>query len=385
MKRSIFGPDHQQFRELTRDFFTKECAPHTQKWEAQGHVDRDIWLRAGRAGLVLWSAPAQYGGTGIRDFRFNAVITEEFFRAGVAGLGLAVQNDIVAPYLLDLATPEQQKRWLPRSVTGEIIWALAMSEPAVGSDLKAMTTTAVRDGDKYVINGSKTFITNGLLCDAVIVAAKTQPDLGYKGISLFVVEDGAPGFSRGRKLDKVGQHSQDTAELFFSNVRVPASNLLGEFNRGFYHLMKGLPQERLGIGVAGAAVMERALDLTINYVRSRKAFGTPIGAFQNTRFELAELHTLTQVARVYVDRAVEAHCQGELTAEEAAGLKQWVTDRQCELVDRCVQLFGGYGYMNEYEIARLWRDSRVQRIYAGSNEVMKEVVSRSLRLDADRR
>jgi alkylation response protein AidB-like acyl-CoA dehydrogenase len=382
MRRTIFEPEHEDFRHLTRDFFVRECAPHTDEWEQRGYVDREVWRRAGAAGLLMWSAPERYGGSGVRDFRFNAVLTEEFFKSGTAGFGIAVQNDIVAPYLLDLATAEQQARWLPGSVTGDIIWALAMSEPAAGSDVKAIATTAVRDGDDFIINGSKTFITNGLLADNVIVVTKTEPSLAHKGISLFVVEEGMPGFTRGRKLDKVGQRSQDTSELFFSDVRVPASNLLGQPNQGFYHLMRGLPQERLGIGVAGVSVMERALSLTVSYVRDRKVFGQPIGAFQNTRFELADLHTLTQVCRVYVDRAIEAHCAGELTAEEAAGLKQWVTDRQWDLVDRCVQLFGGYGYMNEYEIARLWRDSRVQRVYAGSNEVMKEIVGRSLRLDS---
>lgn len=381
MRRTIFESDHEDFRHLARDFFVRECVPHTEEWEQQGFVDRDVWRRAGAAGLLMWSAPEEFGGSGVRDFRFNAVLTEEFFNSGSVGFGISVQNDILAPYLLDLATVEQQQRWLPGSVSGDIIWALAMSEPAAGSDVKALASTAVLDGDDYLINGSKTFITNGILADKVIVAVKTEPTLGHKGISLFVVEEGMPGFTRGRKLDKVGQRSLDTAELFFSNVRVPASNLIGELNRGFYHLMRGLPQERLGIGVAGVSVMERALSLTVSYVRERKAFGQAIGAFQNTRFELADLHNLTQVCRVYVDRAIEAHCAGELTAEEAAGLKQWITDQQWNLVDRCVQLFGGYGYMNEYEIARLWRDSRVQRVYAGSNEVMKEIVGRSLRLE----
>jgi alkylation response protein AidB-like acyl-CoA dehydrogenase len=382
MKRTLFSDEHEDFRQLARQFFTRECTPHTEEWEQQGFVDREVWRRAGKTGLLLWAAPETFGGSGMRDFRFNAVLTEEYFAAGVAGFGIAVQNDIIAPYLLDLANREQQDRWLPGSVSGDIIWALAISEPAAGSDVKAIKTKAVLDGDSYVLNGSKTFITNGLLADNVIVATKTAPELGHKGITLLVVESGMSGFTRGRKLDKVGQWAQDTAELFFSDVRVPVANVLGEPNRGFYHLMRGLAQERLGIGVAAVAVMERALALTIDYVRTRKAFGEAIGSFQNTRFELAELSTLTQVCRIYVDRAVEAHCAGELSADEAAGLKQWVTDRQWDLVDRCVQLFGGYGYMNEYEIARLWRDSRVQRVYAGSNEVMKEIVGRSLRLEA---
>ncbi|HVW44540.1 MAG TPA: acyl-CoA dehydrogenase family protein [Amycolatopsis sp.] len=381
MKRSIFEPEHEQFRDLARTFFRRECAPYAEKWERQGHVDREVWRKAGAAGLLLWSAPPAYGGGGVVDFRFNAVLSEEYFAAGVTGFGIAVQNDIVGPYLLELASPEQQARWLPGSVSGDIVWAIAMSEPAAGSDLKAITTTAVADGDGFVLNGSKTFITNGLLADQVIVVAKTRPELGHKGVSLLVVPSSAPGFSVGRKLDKVGQRAQDTAELFFSDVRVPARDVLGEPEHGFYHLMRGLAQERLSIAVSGAAVMERAVALTIDYVRTRHAFGRPIGAFQNTRFELADMHSLTRAARAYVDQAIGAHRAGELTAEEAAGLKQWITDRQCELVDRCVQLFGGYGYMNEYEIARLWRDSRVQRIYAGSNEVMKEIVGRSLRLD----
>lgn len=381
MKRTLFEPEHDQFRDLARTFFTRECAPYTEKWERQGHVDREVWRKAGAAGLLLWSAPAEHGGSDVRDFRFNTVLAEEYFAAGVAGFGIAVQNDIVGPYLLDLATAEQQARWLPGSVRGDIIWAIAMSEPAAGSDLKALATTAVAEGDDYVLNGSKTFITNGVLADQVIVVAKTRPDLGHKGMTLLTVPSDASGFSVGRKLDKVGQRAQDTAELFFSDVRVPRRNVLGEVNQGFYHLMTGLAQERLSIAVAGVAVMERALRLTIEYVRSRHAFGKPIAAFQNTRFELADLHSLTQAGRAYVDSAIVAHCAGQLTPEEAAGLKQWITDRQCELVDRCVQLFGGYGYMNEYEIARLWRDSRVQRIYAGSNEVMKEIVGRSLTAD----
>jgi alkylation response protein AidB-like acyl-CoA dehydrogenase len=381
MQRTHFEPEHDAFRDLCRTFFEKECAPHTEEWEAAGKVDRDVWRKAGAAGMLLWEAGEEHGGQGIRDYRYSQVLTEEMVGTGSAGVGFGMQNDVMPPYLMDLATHEQKARWLPGSVSGDIIWGIAMSEPGAGSDLAGIRTTAIREGESYVVNGAKTFITNGLLLDKVVVVAKTDPAQAHKGISLVVVEDGMPGFTRGRHLDKIGQRSQDTAELFFDDVRVPVANLLGEEGKGFGYLMRNLPQERLGAGVHASATMWRALHLTIDYVRTRKAFGQPIGAFQNTRFELAEVKTLCEVVQAYVDKAVVEHVAGRLSPEDAAGLKQWTTDTQNRVIDRCLQLFGGYGYMNEYEIARLWRDARVQRIYAGSNEVMKELVGRSLRLD----
>ncbi len=381
MLRTHLEPEHEAFRDLCRSFFMKECAPHVEKWEQQGHVDREVWRTAGGTGMLLWEAPEEFGGQGIKDYRYSQVLAEEMYATGSAGLGFGLQSDVMPPYLLDLSNDEQKQRWLPASVSGDLIWGLAISEPGAGSDVASVVTSAVRDGDSYVINGAKTFITNGLLLDAVVVAVKTDPDARHKGISLIVVEDGTPGFERGRHLDKIGQRSQDTAELFFRDVRVPAANVLGEVNKGFGYLMGNLPQERLGAGVAATAVMWRALSLTVDYVRIRKAFGQTLGGFQNTRFELAEVKTLCEVAQAYVDKAVVEHVHGRLSADDAAGLKQWTTDTQCLVVDRCLQLFGGYGYMNEYEIARLWRDSRVQRIYAGSNEIMKEIVGRSLHLD----
>ncbi|ONH55506.1 acyl-CoA dehydrogenase [Frankia sp. CcI49] len=381
MQRRHFDAEHVAFRDLCRSFFLKECAPHVEAWEKAGQVDRDVWRRAGAAGMLLWEAPEAYGGQGVRDYRYSQVLAEELYGTGSAGLGFGLQSDVMPPYLIDLTTDEQKARWLPGSVTGDTIWGLAISEPGAGSDVGSIRATAIRDGDTYVVNGTKTFITNGLLLDKVVVAVKTDPSQRHKGVSLIVVEEGMAGFERGRHLDKIGQRSQDTAELFFRDVRVPVANLVGEEGRGFGYMMRNLPQERLGAGVAATGVMWRALELTVDYVRGRRAFGQVLGAFQNTRFELAAIKTLCEVAQAYVDKAVVEHLRGDLTPEDAAGLKQWTTDTQNQVVDRCLQLFGGYGYMNEYEIARLWRDSRVQRIYAGSNEVMKEIVGRSLDLD----
>jgi alkylation response protein AidB-like acyl-CoA dehydrogenase len=382
MRRIHFEPEHDAFRELCRTFFLKECVPQVAAWEAAGQVDREVWRKAGAAGMLLWEAPERFGGQGVKDYRYSQVLAEELYGTGTAGPGFGLQSDVMPPYLLELTTEEQKARWLPGSVTGDVIWGLAISEPGAGSDVGAIRTSAVRDGDVYVVNGVKTFITNGVLLDKAVVAVKTDPQQRHRGVSLLVVEDGLAGFSRGRHLDKIGQRSQDTAELFFQDVRVPVANLLGEEGKGFGYLMRNLPQERLGAGVAASAVMWRALTLTVDYVRSRKAFGQVLGGFQNTRFELAKTKTLCEVAQAYVDKAVVDHVAGQLSAEDAAGLKQWTTETQNQVVDRCLQLFGGYGYMNEYEIARLWRDSRVQRIYAGSNEVMNEIVGRSLKLDA---
>ncbi|GCE42549.1 Butyryl-CoA dehydrogenase [Rhodococcus wratislaviensis] len=380
MRRSIFEPEHEQFRHTARSFFEKECVPHTERWEKSGQVDRDVWKKAGAHGLIGWEMPEEFGGLGIKDFRFNAILNEEFHATGAVGLGLGVQNDIVAGYFTELTTEEQKKRWLPKYVRGEYITAIAMSEPGAGSDLARIATTAKKDGDHYILNGSKTFISNGILADLILVVCRTDPraDKPHQGISLLVVEDGMEGFTRGRNLDKIGQKSADTAELFFQDVRVPIENLIGEENRGFYHLMQNLPAERLGIAVHAVAQARRALALTVDYAHERKAFGQEIGQFQVNRHALAEMHTKVDVMTTYVDQCILAVNADELTAEEAAGAKWWATETQWEILDRCLQLHGGYGYVNEYEIARLWRDARVQRLYGGTNEIMKDLIGRSM-------
>lgn len=380
VKRKIFDAEHDEFRNTARMFFEKSCAPHSAEWEQQGFVDRAVWLEAGKLGLLGWEMPEQYGGAGVVDFRFNAIITEEFWLTGSVGMGIGLQNDIVSGYLRDLTTEEQKDRWLPGFVSGEIITAIAMSEPGAGSDLANIKTTARREGDEFVLNGAKTFISNGILADLVIVACRTDLDAvkPHKGISLIVVEDGMRGFTRGRKLDKIGQRSADTAELFFEDVRVPARNVIGEVNQGFYYLMRNLPAERLGIAIHAVAQARRAVDLTTAYARDRKAFGQPIGNFQINRHALARMHTEVEVMQSYVDQCILAVNSGELSPEEAAGAKLWTTETQWGIVDRCLQLHGGYGYVNEYEIARLWRDSRVQRIYGGTNEIMADLVGRSM-------
>jgi alkylation response protein AidB-like acyl-CoA dehydrogenase len=380
VRRTMFTVEHEAFRDLARSFFEKEAAPHAQCWEQQGIVDREIWTKAGALGLLGWEAPEEFGGSGIRDFRYNVVMTEEYIRSGSVGFGFQLHNDVMPPYLIDLSTPEQRGRWLPRWVSGDMVTAVAMTEPGAGSDLQGIRATARRDGDHYILNGSKTYITNGIHADWVVVVARTDPDAGHRGFSLLAVERGMDGFERGRNLDKVGLHAQDTAELFFRDVHVPVANLLGEEGRGFYYLMGGLPQERLGVGVTAVATMERALELTREFVSRREMFGSRLGEFQNTRFALADVRTTIDVARAYVDRAVEAHLAGELTAVEAASVKLWSSERQFEVIDACMQLFGGAGYMNEYEIARMWRDCRVNRVLAGSNETMRDIVGRSLSL-----
>jgi alkylation response protein AidB-like acyl-CoA dehydrogenase len=378
--RTIFEPEHEEFRQLVRSFFEKECAPHAARWEQQGHVDRDVWLRAGELGLLGWEAPEEFGGTGIRDFRYNVVMTEEFIATGSVGFGYSLHNDVMPPYLIDLTTTEQKRRWLPGWVSGEQITALAMTEPGAGSDLKAIATTAKPTDGGFLLNGSKTYITNGILSDLVIVVARTDPGHGHQGLSLLVVERGMDGFARGRNLDKVGMKAQDTAELFFTDVFVPQTNLIGEQGRGFYYLMEALAQERLACAVTSTAVMERALELTTDFVRTRKVFGQPLGALQNTQFVLADVKAAAEVCRTFTDAGIAELVAGTLTPERAAIAKMFVTERQWEAIDACVQLFGGAGYMNEYEITRLWRDTRVQRILAGSSEVMRHIIGRSLNL-----
>ncbi|MGW0948662.1 acyl-CoA dehydrogenase family protein [Streptomyces sp. NPDC002623] len=380
MRRTIFTEEHELFRETARAYYLRECVPHTEQWEADGQVGRAAWTAAGKAGLIGWQFPEEYGGQGVQDFRYNAVMAEEMAATGAVGIGLGLQNDVIPPYLMGLTTPEQQARWLPGVISGETICALALSEPAAGSDLKGIRTTARRDGDEWVIDGSKTFITNGILADLVVVACRTDPEAGHKGISLIVVERGAEGFERGRKLDKIGMKAQDTAELFFHEVRVPAENLIGVEGRGFYHMMGNLPTERLAIAVAALASAERAFGVTLAYAKDRTAFGRPIGEFQANRFALADMKARIAAARGYLDGCILALVDGELTADEAAAAKYWTTETCWEVVDRCMQLHGGYGYVNEYEIARIWRDSRVQRVFGGTSEIMQEIVGRSLGL-----
>lgn len=381
MKRTLFEPEHDLFRAAFRAFVERDIAPFHEEWARAGAVPRDLWRAAGRQGFLCMDVPEEYGGAGARDYRFNVVIGEELWRVGATGPGFVLHTDIVVPYILHYGTPEQRQRWLPGCVSGECIAAIAMTEPGAGSDLAAIRTTALRDGDSYVVNGQKTFISNGILNDLVIVAAKTDPDRGAKGISLLVIERGMPGYERGRRLEKIGLHAQDTAELFFHDVRVPRDNLLGEEGQGFRYLMEQLPRERLAIAVGAVAAAEAALEQTIRYCREREAFGRPLGALQTVRFTLAELATEVQIGRVFVDQCVLALNQDELTAETAAMAKWWTTELQQRVVNACLQLHGGYGYMREYPIARAFLDARVQTIYGGATEIMKEIIGRSLKLE----
>ncbi|HEV3048342.1 MAG TPA: acyl-CoA dehydrogenase family protein [Solirubrobacteraceae bacterium] len=385
MRRTLFEDLHEDFRASFRTFLEREVIGEQGRygeWERAGIVPREVFAAAGRGGFLAMAVPEAHSGAGAEDFRLNLVIGEEAQRAGVGGFGLGItlHNDICLPYFLAYCDEAQRERWLGGIAAGQLITALAMTEPGIGSDLAAMSTSAVRDGDHYVVNGAKTFITNGINADLVILAAKTDPSERHRGISLMILERGMEGFERSRKLEKIGQHAQDTAELSFSDVRVPVENLLGEEGEGFRYLVSNLPQERLSIAASAVAAAEAALAWTLEYVRERHAFGRPIGSFQSSRFTLAELHGEVQVARTFVDRCAEALNAGELTPEEAATAKWWTTDLQGRVVDRCLQLFGGYGYMLEYPIARAYADARVTRIYGGANEIMKEIVGRSLGL-----
>ena len=375
--RTLFSSEHELFRESVRKFFEQEAVPFHAQWEKDGHIDRALWNKAGEAGMLCSHIPEEYGGMAA-DFLYSAVVIEEQARLGLTGVGFSLHSDIVAPYILHYGNEEQKQCYLPKLVSGELVTAIAMTEPGTGSDLQGVKTTAVLDGDEYVINGSKTFITNGWLADLVIVVAKTDAKAGAKGISLFLVDAKTPGFSKGKRLEKVGMKAQDTSELFFQDVRVPKENLLGQPGMGFAYLMQELPQERLTVGVGAIASAEAALKWTLDYTRERKAFGRAVADFQNTRFKLAEMATEIQVGRVFVDRCLELHLNKKLDVPTAAMLKYWGTDLQCKVIDECVQLHGGYGYMWEYPIARAWADSRVQRIYAGTNEIMKEIISRAL-------
>lgn len=380
MQRTLFTEEHEMFRSSFRHFVEKEVVPYNDQWEKEGLVSREMWLKAGQQGFLGYNVPEEYGGAGVDDYRYSTIIAEELAHIGAMSVatGIGLHNDIVLPYLLAHTSEEQKRRWLPQMCTGERISAIAMTEPDTGSDLAAVRTTAIRQGDTYLLNGQKTFITNGILSDIVIVVAKTNPELRHKGISLLVVERGMEGFERGRKLDKVGLKAQDTAELSFNDVHVPISNLLGEEGQGFYYLMHHLARERLNVGISAVAACETALEWTLEYCKERRAFGQPIGSFQNSRFQLAEMKTEIEIARVFIDRCIEELNAGTLTPETAAMAKWWTSDLQKRVMDRCVQLFGGYGYMMEYPIARAYLDARVQSIYAGTNEIMKEIIGRSL-------
>lgn len=379
LPRTIYEAEHIEFRRTVRNWIYSQIVPNHEQWERDGIVPRSVWEDAGMRGFLGIAVPEIYGGGGSEDFRFAAIISEEIGFAGVVGgaHGFTVHNDIVLPYILSLANDEQKMRWLPKMVSGKYIGALAITEPNTGSDMGAIKTTALLDGDEYIVNGSKTFISNGINSDVIVVAVRTAPDLGKKGISLLVIERGMNGFERGRNLEKIGKHSQDTAELFFNDMRVPASNLLGLENDGMKYLMHNLAQERLSIAVDAVAVAVAALNWTQAYTKERTAFGQNLSQFQNTKFVMAELFAEVQIGQVYVDRCIELHNKKELDATQAAVAKFWLTEMQNKVVDRCLQLHGGYGYMREYPIARAWLDSRIQTIYGGTSEIMKEVISRS--------
>jgi alkylation response protein AidB-like acyl-CoA dehydrogenase len=380
MRRTLFESEHVDFRESVRRFVAEEISPNHVEWEREGIVPRELFAKAAEKGMLAIGVPEQYGGAGIDDFRFNQIVSEEVGLAGVAGsgLGITLHNDICLPYFLELCNDQQRGRWLPGIADGSLITAVAMTEPEIGSDLAALRTSARREGDDYVVNGSKTFITNGINSDLVITAVKTDPSQRHAGISLLILERGMEGFERGRNLDKVGMHAQDTAELFFVDVHVPAENRLGEVGSGFRYMTSNLAQERLSIAIAGVAAARGALGLTVDYVKQRQAFGQPIGSFQNSRFALAEMATEVELATTFCDQAVLALNRHELSPEDAAMAKWWSTELQGRVIDRCVQLHGGYGYMLEYPIARAFVDARVTRIYGGTTEIMKEIIGRSL-------
>jgi alkylation response protein AidB-like acyl-CoA dehydrogenase len=377
-EREIFTAEHEEFRATVREFFAREVAPHHERWERDGIVDRSVYAAAAEKGILGFMMPEKFGGLGIGDFRYNAVVTEEAFGSGLNGPSLTLQNDVIAQYLLRFANDEQKERWFPGFASGMLTFAIAMTEPAAGSDLAGIRTTARKNDGGWLINGQKTFISNGINSDAVIVVARTDPDAGHRGISLLVVERAAPGFDRGRNLGKMGLHAQDTAELFFTDVQVPAENMLGEEGRGFYHLMENLPAERLSIAAASAAIARRVFADTLDYCKTRTAFGRPIGSFQANRFALAEMVTELDIAQVYVDDCLRRFIDGKLTAAEAARAKWWVTELTKRVVDRCVQLHGGYGYMTESRVAKAYLDIRIETIFGGTTEIMKEIIGKSL-------
>ena len=376
--RNIYNEEHELFKKSVEDFVAKEIVPFNEQWEKDHMVSRESWRKLGEAGFLCMQVDEKYGGMGIKDFKYNAIFTEVLGRTGCGGpaVGYPLHSDIVSPYIEHYATEEAKMKYLPKMVSGEYIAAIAMTEPGAGSDLQGMRTTAVDKGDHYLVNGSKTFITNGYLCDLAVVAVKTDPSLGAKGISLMIIEAGSEGFSKGKPFHKVGLHAQDTCELFFDNVKVPKENLLGSPGSGFGFLMTELAQERLVVALGAVALAENALEVTMQYTRERMAFGQPIAKFQNTKYTIAELATKVEMARVFADKCVELHCKKELDGATASMAKYACTEMQCEVADACVQLHGGYGYIWEYQVARSWADARVQRIYAGTNEIMKELISR---------
>ena len=375
--RTVFEPEHELFRDSVRKFLEAEAIPYHEQWEKDGEVDRALWQKAGAQGFLVPTAPEEYGGVGV-DFRYNVIVTEEVARAGLSGVGWGLHSDIVVPYILEFGSAAQKDKYIPTCVTGDIVTAIAMTEPGTGSDLQGIKTTAVLDGDEYVINGSKTFISNGQQADLIIVAARTDPAGGAAGTSLLLVEATTPGFERGTNLEKVGMKAQDTSELFFSDARVPKANLLGKEGEGFLYLMRELPQERLSIALMCIATAESVLQQTVAYVSERKAFGKPLAAFQNTQFKLAEMDTEVTAARVFIDRCLELHLDGKLDAVDALKAKLLSTELLGRVVDECVQLHGGYGYMWEYPVARAYADARVQRIVGGTSEVMKLIIGRAL-------
>jgi len=386
IERTLFNTDHESFRDAFRRFMEKEIAPFHEAWEEQGYVDREVWRKAGENGFLCMTMPEAYGGSGA-DRLYAVAQMEELARGGFSGIGFGLHSEIVAPYILHYGTEEQKQKYLPKLASGEMVGAIAMSEPAAGSDLQGVKTTAIKsaDGSHYVLNGSKTFITNGWHADLVIVVAKTDPSAGAKGTSLFLIERGMSGFEKGKRLKKLGMKAQDTSELFFDNVKVPAEQLLGGAaleGRGFICLMEQLPWERVQIAISAVSAAQAAIDWTVQYVKDRKVFGQPVASYQNTRYTLAELQTEVQVARVFVDKCCELVVKGELDTATASMAKYWCSDLQCKVMDECVQLHGGYGYMWEYPITRAYADARVQRIYGGTNEIMKEVISRQMGLGA---
>jgi alkylation response protein AidB-like acyl-CoA dehydrogenase len=380
MKRNIFDEEHEMFRDSVRGFMQKEIRPHSDKWNEQGIVDREAYLKAGEMGLLLMWADEKYGGAGVPDFRYEQILIEENVRFGDAGFFMTLHNRLVGPYIGELGTDEQKQRWLPKCISGEHVLAVGITEPGAGSDVAGIRTKAEDKGDHYLLNGSKTYISNGILADLVVVVARTDQNSRH-GLSLFVVERGMEGFERGRNLKKMGLKSQDTAELFFNNVKIPKENLLGKLNRGFYHLMHFLAEERMLGAVGYTAASDVAFDITLDYVRDRKAFGRTIADFQNTRFKMADMRTQIDVAQTFVDRCVLEHNEGQLSADDAAKAKLFTSELEGRVVDDCVQLHGGAGYMEEYPICRMYLNARISRIYAGSSEIMREIVARSIGLD----
>src|ERR1035437_4964440 len=377
IQRTLFTEEHTLFKNAVRDFFQKEIVPFHDQWEQDGQVSREAWLKTGEAGFLCTSMPVEYGGSD-SNFIYSAILMEELAKTGCNGPGFSLHSDIVAPYILHYGTEDLKKTWLPKMARGEAIGAIAMTEPSAGSDLQGIKTTAVKQGDYYIVNGSKTFITNGYMSDIMVVAVKTDLEAKPQGISLLLMDAKMKGFTKGKPLKKIGMKAQETCEFFFDNVKVPQSNLLGKEGEGFMYMMQELPQERLLVGIIGVALAEAAFEKTVDYTKQRNVFGKPVAAFQNTRFTLAELATEMQICRVFIDKCIELHLKKELDIPTAAMVKYYTTDLQCKVVDECLQFHGGYGYMWDYFIARAYADSRVQKIYAGSNEIMKEIISRSI-------